>query len=206
MYNQLYDHLSTSNLFYSKQSGFRTLYSTVSCLLNFTNDCYINMDRGQLTGLMSIDLKQAFDTVDRAISLSKLQKYSIKELEHDWLKSYLAYRRQFCRVNGVSSKVEEINCGVPQDFSSGPLLLLIYIKDLRFYQQSSEATICADDTISFLAKSVGELNTKLNSDLHYLEEWLHGNKLTIYVTDSAYFISIGKLFQSKALFVQNNFD
>ena len=90
MQNQLYDHSVTNDLFYSKQSGFRTLHSTVSCLLRFTIDSYINMDKSQLTGLIFIDLKKAFDTVEQAILLSKLQKHGIKGLEHDWFKSYLA--------------------------------------------------------------------------------------------------------------------
>ena len=180
VYNQLYDHLDTNNLIYAKQSGFRTLHSTVSCLLNFTNDCYINMDKGKLTGLIFIDLKKAFDTVDHEILLSKLQKYGINELEHDWFKSYLANRRQFCRVNGMSSNVEEINCGVPQGSCLGLLLFLIYINDLPYCLKTSGATIYADDmTISYSSKSIGELNAMLNNDLHCLEEWLHGNKLTL---------------------------
>jgi len=49
--------------------------------------------------------------------------------------------------------------------------------------QSNEATVYADDTtVSYLSKSVGELNAKLNCDLHCLEEWLHGNKVSINVT------------------------
>ena len=182
VYNQLYDHLDTNNLIYAKQSGFRSLHSTVSCLLNFTNDSYINMDKGKLTGLIFIDLKKAFDTVDHEILLSKLQKYGINELEYDWFKSYLANRRQFCRVNGTSSNVEEINCGVPQGSCLGPLLFLIYINDLPYCLKTSDVTIYADDTtISYFSKSIGELNAMLNNDLHYLEEWLHGNKLTLNV-------------------------
>ena len=63
------------------------------------------MDGGQLTGLIFIDLKKVFDTVDYVILLSNLQKYGIKELEYDWFKSYLANRRQSCRINGVPFKV-----------------------------------------------------------------------------------------------------
>ena len=130
-----------------------------------------------------VDLKKAFDTVDHAILLGKLQKFDIKELEHDWLKSYLANRRQFCRINGVPSKEEEISHGVPQGSCIGPLLFLININDLPFCLQNSEATKYADDTTSsYSSKSVSELNAKLNNDLHCLGEWLHGNKLTINVT------------------------
>ena len=48
--------------------------------------------------------------------------------------------------------------------------------------QSNDAVIYADDTtISYSSKSIGELNANLNNNLHCLEDWLHGNNLTINV-------------------------
>ena len=93
--------------------------------------------------------------------------HGIKELEHDRFISYLANRRKFCRFNVVSSKVEEIYCALPQGSCLGLLLFLIYSDDT---------------TISYSSKSFAELNTKLKCDLHFLEEWLHGKRLTINVT------------------------
>ena len=66
--------------------------------------------------------------------------------ENAWFASYLSNRMQFCRVNGVSSGLDEMNCGVPQGFCLGPLLFLIYINDLPFSLQSSKLTMYAEDT------------------------------------------------------------
>ena len=41
----------------------------------------------------------------------------------NWFKSYLSNRKQYVFLNGDSSKVKEITCGVP-------LFLLLYINDL----------------------------------------------------------------------------
>ena len=68
-YNQLCEHFNKNGLLYPKQSCFKTLHSTVTCLLNFTNDCCIKMDKGRYTALIFIDLKKAFDTVNHAIVL-----------------------------------------------------------------------------------------------------------------------------------------
>ena len=142
----------------------------------------MNIDKGKYTGLIFIDLKKAFDTVDHEILLEKLKMYGVNGLEHDWFTSYLDNRKQFCRINGSSSDVKGINCGVPQGSCLGPLLFLIYINDLPFSLQKSHVSMYADDTtISISSKSIGDLQNDLNLDLLKLQDWLHANKLSLNV-------------------------
>ena len=43
----------------------------------------------------------------------------------------------------------------------------------------------ADDTsISFSLKCIGDLSNAINSDLPILSSWLHGNKLSLYVSET----------------------
>ena len=167
---------------HTDDDGFRRLYSVVTSLLSCTNDWYKNMDTGKYTALVFIDLKKAFDTVDHDILLKKMQEYGISGIEHAWFTSYLQDRRQLCRVNGVSSRIEEIHCGVPQGSCLGPLLYIRYINDLPFCLDNCQVTMYADDTsISFSARNVSDLNVTLNKELDSLREWLQGNKLSLNV-------------------------
>ena len=62
--NQLYQYLNDNGHYSSGQSGFLRLHSTVTCLLKNTDDWYNGIDLGKLVGLVYIDLKKAFDTVE----------------------------------------------------------------------------------------------------------------------------------------------
>ena len=182
IYNQLYDYLDKNKHLFLNQSGFRALHSTVTCLLNNTDDWYVNMDGGKYTANIFIDLKKAFDTVDHDILLAKLRKYGVDNLEFAWFSSYLTNRKQYCKVNGVSSKTEDIKCGVPQGSCLGPLLFLIYINDLPFSLKKGKVTMYADDTsIYYSSRNMEAINQTLNSELDHMRQWLQGNNLSLNV-------------------------
>ena len=71
MYNQLYQYLNENVLLNSGQSGFRTLHSTLPALLETNDNWFVNIHRGLLNGVIFIDLKKAFDTIDHQIILKK---------------------------------------------------------------------------------------------------------------------------------------
>ena len=53
--------ISINNFLSNCQSGFRALHSTVyTSLLNSTDNWRFNMDKGQINGVIFVDLKQAF--------------------------------------------------------------------------------------------------------------------------------------------------
>ena len=92
-------------------------------------------------------------------------------------------RRQCCRVNGITSNVENIRCGVPQGSCLGPLLFLLYINDLSFALKCSKVTMYADDTSpAHSAKDVKDISSTMNIELENFKVWLHGNNLSLNVT------------------------
>ena len=151
------------------KSGFRELHSTVTCLLN-TDDWYSGMNTGNLTGIVLVDLKKAFDTVDHQIVCRKLDSHGVLHRELAWFGSYLSNGVQYCRVNGVDSQIENIDIGVPQGSSLGPLLFLVYFNDLPRAVKNSVTSMYADDTsLCFKSKDLSWINEALNEDLSRLQ-------------------------------------
>ena len=114
IYDQLYHYLSEHNLLSRYQSGFRSLHSTVTALIEATDNWSLNIDRGFFNAVVFLDLKKAIDTVDHNILLSKLQAYGIQGSTNQWFCSYLKNRTQMCLVNGNKSPKMLLRCGVPQ--------------------------------------------------------------------------------------------
>ena len=67
------------NLINPRQSGFRSSVSTQTTFsTHLTNEWCFNIDRKFVNGVLVLDLKKAFDTVDHTILIKKLQYFSLK--------------------------------------------------------------------------------------------------------------------------------
>ena len=180
IYDQFFKYLNDNDLLVNCQSGFRSLHSTLTSLLEASNSWSVNIDNGLINGVIFIDLKKAFDTIDHKILLRKLASYGIDHRALKWFDSYLSDRQQKCVVNGELSGARAVTCGVPQGSLIGPLLFLIYINDLPNCLSKALPRMYTDDTsISIAASSLPELESALNAELAYLHEWLNVNKLSL---------------------------
>ncbi|CAB3995262.1 Hypothetical predicted protein, partial [Paramuricea clavata] len=180
IFDQLHGYLDSNNLLNTCQSGFRTFHSTLTALLEATSDWSMNIDNGLINGVVFIDLKKAFDTIDHQIILQKLKNYGIDENSLTWFHSYLTDRTQKCQVNGQLSDSVPVACGVPQGSSLGPLLFLTYINDLPN---------CLNHTsISYASDSVKELQHVINTELKGLSDWLTTNKLSLNIVKTEFMV------------------
>ena len=189
IYDQLYEYLNDNKLLSSCQSGFRSIHSTVTALLEATDNWSLNIDRGNINAVVFLDLKKAFDTVDHNILLSKLEYYGITGLTLNWFNSYLNNRTQTCTLNNCTSSKALVRCGVPQGTILGPLLFLLYINDLPKCLIYSQPRMYADDTsITFASNDINRINECVSSDLCNIHNWLSANKLTLNMTKTEFLL------------------
>jgi len=89
-------------------------------------------DGPKITLLSLLDMSAAFDTVDHAILLRRLElSYSIGGTAHQWLTSFLSDRTQVVAFAGQKSSSQCFLCGVPQGSVFGPLLLLLLLLQMK---------------------------------------------------------------------------
>ena len=181
VFNQFYTYLNENKLLRVEQSGFRKRHSCQSSLHRLHEQLYKELNEGKVVGLIALDLRKAFDTVNHRIMLKKMKYYGVSDIEHTWFKSYLENRFQVCSVFSNISEPERITCGVPQGSILGPLMFLLYVNDMPACFEKCHVNLYADDTAFYVADSnIRTVNTILQDELQLAYKWLCCNKLSLH--------------------------
>jgi len=184
VHNQLVEYMENNNLLEECQSGFRARHSCETALQWVVSDWKKSIGEGKMIGVVFLDLRRAFELVDRDILLKKMEWYGIKGVVLSWFKSYLENRSQRVKLNGILSDPIAVNLGVPQGSVLGPLLFLLYINDLT-------KTVCgkcvirlfADDALIYTTGYASqEINDNINEQMRRIEKWLKINRLQLNIS------------------------
>ena len=100
--------LEQNNCLYPFQFRFRLNYSTNNALMTILESIQKQLDAGNYTTGVFVDLKKVFDTVDHTILLEKLDYYGTRGVAENWFESYLNNRKQFVTLSGSNSSLKPI--------------------------------------------------------------------------------------------------
>ena len=142
---RLNQHISTNNLHFSSQFGYKKGHSTETLLLKLMDNLLTACDKQMQSISMLLDLSVAFDTVDQ----TKLIKILRDEIGIDgtalkWFYSFLKGRTQRVKIRNTYSSVSPLLYGVPQSSVFGPHAFNIYTRSLYKYLEPSKF-----DTLGF---------------------------------------------------------
>lgn len=186
---QLENYIETKDILIDEQSGFRRNHSCESALNLVIIRLKEQIEGGNIIVAILLDLKRAFETIDRQRLIKKLESIGVKGKELEWFTSYLSDRFQRTKFNGEVSDEKQIDLGVPQGSKLAALLFLIYINNISGCLMFMQLILFADDTLLYYCgKDINEINGKINEDMERLNIWLCTNKLKLNIDKTQYMV------------------
>ena len=100
------EHREKHDIIYEYQSGFRSKHSVNTCLAHLFNQILKGFESGRSTGMILIDLRKAFNTLDHDILLNKMKYLGFTSKTIDWFASYLKKQNIVVSLEKTLSEIE----------------------------------------------------------------------------------------------------
>lgn len=177
---RLNDIIFEQHLIPDEQFGFRPEHSTTLQLVRLAETITRGFHRGQVTGLIALDIQKAFDKVWHEGLVYKL--HHVLKIPLPFVKLIQAFitRRKFVvRINQELSSFREIEAGVPQGSPLSPILYNLYTSDIP-KSRGTRLALYADDTgILATGKNPTRVRAALQLHLNAINTWLQKWKIKI---------------------------
>lgn len=177
---QLNQHTEENAIVIDEQFGFRKGHDCEAALDFLIAQWKWDVDKNKIVIVVFIDLKRAFETIDRNELMRKMEEYGIRGSTRNWFESYLQNRTQCTKYGeAVSDKLPTMH-GVPQGSNLSSDLFILYVNDIKSCFKYSKLALFADDTTIYLTcNNVKSGIDRLNEDLERLNRWLNYNKMKL---------------------------
>ena len=142
-------HLEEAGIGHQNQWGFCKGRSTEGLLLYLTETWKQALDDNYYVGVLFVNFKKAFNSVNREILKRKLQAAGICGDMYEWLCHYMDGRKQHAKVNGKKLTIRVIVFGVPQGSLLRPCLFSIHVNNLPDFISKGYLFMFADDTTMY---------------------------------------------------------
>ena len=181
VYDQLYSYFSRNKIFHPNIMGYRQNRSTQSAILQMYDRWVHGASKGMVSGIVMLDLSAAFDLVNPAILLRKLEVYGLERDFVAWIDSYMRERKQSVWIDHLMSPWLDVDVEVPQGSILGPLLFVIFANDLSYSISCSLDQYADDSTLSCTEPTIDKINHVLSENCSVVSKWMTNNELRLNV-------------------------
>ena len=182
---QLTEHLESHELFATVQSAYRKKHSCETATLKIFNDLLVMTDKKNKAVLLLLDLSAAFDTVPHSTLLSRLQHmYGVSGTVLKWFSSYLVGRKAVVKIEDSKSTEVTVLIGVPQGSILGPLMFILFTKDLQDIaaKHGMQIHLYADDSqlyVKITDNNWTQSEEQLRKCFSEIEKWMASSYLKL---------------------------
>ena len=178
MLERLSKWVDDRNILHEAQAGFRSGYSTADNLFTLFNVVSLRQSQNKKTYIFYVDLKAAFDRVERNALFYKLSSYGVSTKFCNLLRSlYENTRMGVWTAEGISEYFET-HTGVKQGCLLSPMLFSLFLNDLpgilsggvRVGDTKIKCLMYADD-VAIVAENASSLKMMIRELEGYLDAW-----------------------------------
>ena len=160
----------------SDQFAFRLTGST-NCALIYCFNCVAKMlETNSYVRCLFVDFSKAFDMVNHAIVIRKLNSLNLSSFIKNWIISFLTGRSQITRLASCYSTKLAINRSIVQGSGIGPSMYILMESDLHPLSDKNKIFKFADDT-NLLVPEQSDISMK--EEFANIQDWACRNKMVI---------------------------
>ncbi|KAG7308626.1 hypothetical protein JYU34_005848 [Plutella xylostella] len=165
------------------QHGFQKGKSTSSLLMDFSNAINMALNNKQHVGVIFIDFKKAFDTLEHNILLRSMDSCGIRGNVNNWFKEYLNNRKVHVKIAEHVGECGDVRFGVATGSVTGPLCYIMHVNSMVNVVKKCQIFMFADDTcIMYADKDLGTIQSALQDDFNNITAWAHDNGILLNAT------------------------